>query len=185
MKKILLILFIPFLLCGCREEKVFNYHDISIYSITILNKKEILIKGKDKDIIFSLDKGKKQKRQDNYFYVYYDSYKNKLEFDDISIIKDKNITINVQNNKFCIYTGTKSKKEILKGCNFVYIYKCDENCYLFLDENIYAIFYNDDVILSNKFLEDLYLNWTDIYSVDNTKITVISLEGEYNILQTN
>lgn len=99
---------------------------------------------------------------------------NSLRNDNIS---NTNIqTYQINNYNICIYNIEGNAN--LSQCDFIYLLKYDDLYDLKLSSKTHAIIYQNSLKLSNKLLEDIYLNWIDTYPNDNIYLL---LEESYQI----
>lgn len=178
-KKIIIIIPLLILLLGCQKTKQVSSEDIT--TITINENKNILFKINDIQIMYNLTTNKSEPNPN---YIYYTKGQN-LIYESLSLKKEKLQVAYIQNYKFCIYNNEKTTKMTFKDCNFIYIYANKNNESIILNDTIDVIFYNENIKLSNKFLEDVYIKWIDIYPVgENTNIT-INLDEDFSVTSTS
>ena len=181
---ILLILLLTIVLTNNTTKSVFNYQKNDISNIQFMGSNNILIKNSLNNIVYSLKKEDKLEIQDNYIYI--NDINKKIIFNEIMIYKKDLIYIVNNSYKLCIYNNKNkeiTKANLFEGCNFIYLYNCHKNFYFKLNREIAAIFYNNKIKFSNKFLEEIYLNWIDIFAINDDEITIINTATDYSIIQ--
>ena len=101
-----------------------------------------------------------------------------ININNFSISKDENI-LKISNHEYnlCIYdVGINSD---LNNCDFVYF--LNMNYQIDIDENLKAIFYEEDI--SNKFKESTYIKWIDNYEISNDNYNILKLSDDsYDII---
>lgn len=178
-KKIIIIIPLLILLLSCH--KTWQVSSEEITTITINQNQNIIYKINQIQIIQNLTT---TKNIPNPNYIYYTAGEN-LSYKNLSLKKEKLQVAYIQNYKFCIYNNEKITQTTLKDCNFIYIYANKNKEKIILNDTIDVIFYNENIKLSNKFLEEIYIKWIDIYPVGkNTNIT-INLDEDFSITSTN
>ena len=181
MKYIYLMMSLLFLVsCEYREEiEDYNYLDNnSIRFIKTGNDTELLINKDDIFYLIILD----NKNSD----IYYDYL---IDMNNISSININNIIFNVNDKieilfddkKFCIY-----KKELdrdnYSDCDFIYLYKIDNDFYITLNNNISVLFYDAYSSFNYRFMYMLSNVWIDSYTIDVDSYTTLTLkDNDYEV----
>lgn len=181
MKYIYLMMSLLFLVsCEYRKEiEDYNYLDNnSIRFIKIGNDTELLINKDDVFYLIILD----NKNSD----IYYDYL---IDMNNISSININNIIFNVNDKieilfddkKFCIY-----KKELdrdnYSDCDFIYLYKIDDDFYITLNNNISVLFYDSYSSFNYRFMYMLSNVWIDSYTIDEYSYTTLTLkDNDYEV----
>ena len=181
MKYVYLMMSLLFLVsCEYREEiEDYNYLDNnSIRFIKIGNDTELLINKDDVFYLIILD----NKNSD----IYYDYL---IDMNSISSININNIIFNVNDKieilfddkKFCIY-----KKELdrdnYSDCDFIYLYKIDDDFYITLNNNISVLFYDAYSSFNYRFMYMLSNVWIDSYTIDVDSYTTLTLkDNDYEV----
>lgn len=181
MKYIYLMMSLLFLVsCEYRKEiEDYNYLDNnSIRFIKIGNDTELLINKDDVFYLIILD----NKNSD----IYYDYL---IDMNSISSININNIIFNVNDKieilfddkKFCIY-----KKELNRDnysdCDFIYLYKIDDDFYITLNNNISVLFYDAYSSFNYRFMYMLSNVWIDSYTIDEYSYTTLTLkDNDYEV----
>lgn len=181
MKYIYLMMSLLFLVsCEYRKEiEDYNYLDNnSIRFIKIGNDTELLINKDDVFYLIILD----NKNSD----IYYDYL---IDMNSISSININNIIFNVNDKieilfddkKFCIY-----KKELdrdnYSDCDFIYLYKIDDDFYITLNNNISVLFYDAYSSFNYRFMYMLSNVWIDSYTIDEYSYTTLTLkDNDYEV----
>lgn len=181
MKYIYLMMSLLFLVsCEYREEiEDYNYLDNnSIRFIKTGNDTELLINKDDVFYLIILD----NKNSD----IYYDYL---IDMNSISSININNIIFNVNDKieilfddkKFCIY-----KKELdrdnYSDCDFIYLYKIDNDFYITLNNNISVLFYDAYSSFNYRFMYMLSNVWIDSYTIDEDSYTTLTLkDNDYEV----
>lgn len=175
-KKHLILILVIIFFGGCSTLKKAN-SDSDSTNIVFLGNSSILFELNGMKIEYSFDNVKHIEHG-----FYYDKrHKGDIIFDDFRLAKGKMLYVYIMNYKLCVYDDNIISKNMFEGCNFVYIKNSKDNFYFDLDENISAIFCNEKLTLSNTFLEEVYINWIDIYTVNDDKKIIINLDGDYNV----
>ena len=166
--------------CECRKQiEDYNYLDNnSIRFIKIGNDTELLINKDDVFYLIILD----NKNSD----IYYDYL---IDMNNISSININNIIFNVNDKieilfddkKFCIY-----KKELdrdnYSDCDFIYLYKIDDDFYITLNNNISVLFYDAYSSFNYRFMYMLSNVWIDSYTIDEYSYTTLTLkDNDYEV----
>lgn len=181
MKYIYLMMSLLFLVsCEYRKEiEDYNYLDNnSIRFIKIGNDTELLINKDDVFYLIILD----NKNSD----IYYDYL---IDMNNISSININNIIFNVNDKieilfddkRFCIY-----KKELdrdnYSDCDFIYLYKIDDDFYITLNNNISVLFYDSYSSFNYRFMYMLSNVWIDSYTIDEYSYTTLTLkDNDYEV----
>ena len=181
MKYIYLMMSLLFLVsCEYRKEiEDYNYLDNnSIRFIKIGNDTELLINKDDVFYLIILD----NKNSD----IYYDYL---IDMNNISSININNIIFNVNDKieilfddkRFCIY-----KKELdrdnYSDCDFIYLYKIDDDFYITLNNNISVLFYDSYSSFNYRFMYMLSNVWIDSYTMDEYSYTTLTLkDNDYEV----
>lgn len=181
MKYVYLMMSLLFLVsCEYRKEiEDYNYLDNnSIRFIKIGNDTELLINKDDVFYLIILD----NKNSD----IYYDYL---IDMNSISSININNIIFNVNDKieilfddkKFCIY-----KKELdrdnYSDCDFIYLYKIDDDFYITLNNNISVLFYDSYSSFNYRFMYMLSNVWIDSYTIDEYSYTTLTLkDNDYEV----
>lgn len=181
MKYIYLMMSLLFLVsCEYREEiEDYNYLDNnSIRFIKTGNDTELLINKDDIFYLIILDN-----KNSNIYYDYL------IDMNNISSININNIIFNVNdkieilfdNKKFCIY-----KKELdrdnYSDCDFIYLYKIDNDFYITLNNNISVLFYDAYSSFNYRFMYMLSNVWIDSYTIDEDSYTTLTLkDNDYEV----
>lgn len=174
-----------------------NDSQIPINSIIFINDKldhYLLIKYQDKyDLIIvsptksDLSKVKKITTKIDKIYLYQNqivdiSYNKKYLLNKNQIIdnieyKNQILTININNQKFCLYKHSSSTV----SCNFVYIEDNNKDIFIKLNDKIDILFFHLQKHFSNLFIEEIYSNWLDTYSLTDNNYTILTLQDTYAI----
>lgn len=174
-----------------------NNSQIPINSIIFINDKldhYLLIKYQDKyDLIIvsptksDLSKVKKITTKIDKIYLYQNqivdiSYNKKYLLNKNQIIdnieyQNQILTININNQKFCLYKRSSSTV----SCNFVYIEDNNKDIFIKLNEKIDVLFFHLQKHFSNLFIEEIYSNWLDTYSLTDNNYTILTLQDTYAI----
>ena len=174
-----------------------NNSQIPIDSIIFINDKldhYLLIKYQDKyDLIIvsptksDLSKVKKITTKIDKIYLYQNqivdiSYNKKYLLNKNQIIdnieyQNQILTININNQKFCLYKRSSSTV----SCNFVYIEDNNKDIFIKLNEKIDVLFFHLQKHFSNLFIEEIYSNWLDTYSLTDNNYTILTLQDTYAI----
>lgn len=174
-----------------------NNSQIPIDSIIFINDKldhYLLIKYQDKyDLIIvsptksDLSKVKKITTKIDKIYLYQNqivdiSYNKKYLLNKNQIIdnieyQNQILTININNQKFCLYKHSSSTV----SCNFVYIEDNNKDIFIKLNEKIDVLFFHLQKHFSNLFIEEIYSNWLDTYSLTDNNYTILTLQDTYAI----
>lgn len=174
-----------------------NDSQIPINSIIFINDKlnhYLLIKYQDKyDLIIvsptksDLSKVKKITTKIDKIYLYQNqivdiSYNKKYLLNKNQIIdnieyKNQILTISINNQKFCLYKHSSSTV----SCNFVYIEDNNKDIFIKLNDKIDVLFFHLQKHFSNLFIEEIYSNWLDTYSLTDNNYTILTLQDTYAI----
>lgn len=174
-----------------------NDSQIPINSIIFINDKldhYLLIKYQDKyDLIIvsptksDLSKVKKITTKIDKIYLYQNqivdiSYNKKYLLNKNQIIdnieyKNQILTININNQKFCLYKRSSSTV----SCNFVYIEDNNKDIFIKLNDKIDVLFFHLQKHFSNLFIEEIYSNWLDTYSLTDNNYIILTLQDTYAI----
>ena len=174
-----------------------NDSQIPINSIIFINDKlnhYLLIKYQNKyDLIIvsptksDLSKVKKITTKIDKIYLYQNqivdiSYNKKYLLNKNQIIdnieyQNQILTININNQKFCLYKHSSSTV----SCNFVYIEDNNKDIFIKLNEKIDVLFFHLQKHFSNLFIEEIYSNWLDTYSLTDNNYTILTLQDTYAI----
>lgn len=174
-----------------------NDSQIPIDSIIFINDKlnhYLLIKYQDKyDLIIvsptksDLSKVKKITTKIDKIYLYQNqivdiSYNKKYLLNNNQIIdnieyQNQILTININNQKFCLYKHSSSTV----SCNFVYIEDNNKDIFIKLNEKIDVLFFHLQKHFSNLFIEEIYSNWLDTYSLTDNNYTILTLQDTRHI----
>lgn len=174
-----------------------NDSQIPINSIIFINDKldhYLLIKYQDKyDLIIvsptksDLSKVKKITTKIDKIYLYQNqivdiSYNKKYLLNKNQIIdnieyKNQILTISINNQKFCLYKRSSSTV----SCNFVYIEDNNKDIFIKLNDKIDILFFHLQKHFSNLFIEEIYSNWLDTYSLTDNNYTILTLQDTYAI----
>lgn len=174
-----------------------NDSQIPINSIIFINDKldhYLLIKYQDKyDLIIvsptksDLSKVKKITTKIDKIYLYQNqivdiSYNKKYLLNKNQIIdnieyQNQILTININNQKFCLYKRSSSTV----SCNFVYIEDNNKDIFIKLNDKIDVLFFHLQKHFSNLFIEEIYSNWLDTYSLTDNNYTILTLQDTYAI----
>ena len=174
-----------------------NDSQIPINSIIFINDKldhYLLIKYQDKyDLIIvsptksDLSKVKKITTKIDKIYLYQNqivdiSYNKKYLLNKNQIIdnieyQNQILTININNQKLCLYKRSSSTV----SCNFVYIEDNNKDIFIKLNDKIDVLFFHLQKHFSNLFIEEIYSNWLDTYSLTDNNYTILTLQDTYAI----
>ena len=174
-----------------------NDSQIPINSIIFINDKldhYLLIKYQDKyDLIIvsttksDLSKVKKITTKIDKIYLYQNqivdiSYNKKYLLNKNQIIdnieyQNQILTISINNQKFCLYKHSSSTV----SCNFVYIEDNNKDIFIKLNDKIDVLFFHLQKHFSNLFIEEIYSNWLDTYSLTDNNYTILTLQDTYAI----
>lgn len=174
-----------------------NDSQIPIDSIIFINDKldhYLLIKYQDKyDLIIvsptksDLSKVKKITTKIDKIYLYQNqivdiSYNKKYLLNNNQIIdnieyQNQILTISINNQKFCLYKRSSSTV----SCNFVYIEDNNKDIFIKLNDKIDVLFFHLQKHFSNLFIEEIYSNWLDTYSLTDNNYTILTLQDTYAI----
>ena len=181
MKYIYLMMSLLFLVsCEYRKEiEDYNYLDNnSIRFIKIGNDTELLINKDDVFYLIILD----NKNSD----IYYDYL---IDMNSISSININNIIFNVNDKieilfddkKFCIYKR-ELDRDNYSDCDFIYLYKIDDDFYITLNNNISVLFYDSYSSFNYRFMYMLSNVWIDSYTIDEYSYTTLTLkDNDYEV----
>lgn len=81
----------------------------------------------------------------------------------LDIKKEEFIWFLAHDYRICFYSKPSSYSKELP-CDFLYLSSLNYN--ISLNKNIKVLIYNQNITFSNHFLEKIYLNWIDIYPVN-------------------
>ena len=174
-----------------------NDSQIPINSIIFINDKldhYLLIKYQDKyDLIIvsptksDLSKVKKITTKIDKIYLYQNqivdiSYNKKYLLNKNQIIdnieyQNQILTISINNQKFCLYKRSSSTV----SCNFVYIEDNNKDIFIKLNDKIDILFFHLQKHFSNLFIEEIYSNWLDTYSLTDNNYTILTIQDTYAI----
>lgn len=174
-----------------------NNSQIPINSIIFINDKldhYLLIKYQDKyDLIIvsptksDLSKVKKITTKIDKIYLYQNqivdiSYNKKYLLNNNQIIdnieyQNQILTISINNQKFCLYKRSSSTV----SCNFVYIEDNNKDIFIKLNDKIDVLFFHLQKHFSNLFIEEIYSNWLDTYSLTDNNYTILTIQDTYAI----
>lgn len=153
----------------------FNLNDeLGIITLKLDNSKSLLIKNKDKYILYLLEYNNKKNLDKNiklftdkidYTYMnnnYNINLNNIVSNIDIDGLKINNEIINYKDNKICINKST--------NCDYVFIFKND----ILINEDIKAIFYSND-------LDKDYIEYINSYKINKYVIS----NQTYNLITIN
>lgn len=174
-----------------------NDSQIPINSIIFINDKldhYLLIKYQDKyDLIIvsptksDLSKVKKITTKIDKIYLYQNqivdiSYNKKYLLNKNQIIdnieyQNQILTISINNQKFCLYKRSSSTV----SCNFVYIEDNNKDIFIKLNDKIDVLFFHLQKHFSNLFIEEIYSNWLDTYSLTDNNYIILTLQDTYAI----
>lgn len=174
-----------------------NDSQIPINSIIFINDKlnhYLLIKYQDKyDLIIvsptksDLSKVKKITTKIDKIYLYQNqivdiSYNKKYLLNKNQIIdnieyKNQILTISINNQKFCLYKHSSSTV----SCNFVYIEDNNKDIFIKLNDKIDVLFFHLQKHFSNLFIEEIYSNWLDTYSLTDNNYIILTIQDTYAI----
>lgn len=174
-----------------------NDSQIPINSIIFINDKlnhYLLIKYQNKyDLIIvsptksDLSKVKKITTKIDKIYLYQNqivdiSYNKKYLLNNNQIIdnieyQNQILTISINNQKFCLYKRSSSTV----SCNFVYIEDNNKDIFIKLNEKIDVLFFHLQKHFSNLFIEEIYSNWLDTYSLTDNNYTILTFQDTYAI----
>jgi len=92
-------------------------------------------------------------------------------------IKPENNLINLEiNNKnFCVYIEEYQTEPDLKQCNFLYIIEYKKSLLKNLLGNPGVIFQNENNPLPIKTQEQIYDDWTELYTINNIEYTILKI----------
>lgn len=181
MKYVYLMMSLLFLVsCKYRKEiEDYNYLDNnSIRFIKIGNDTELLINKDDVFYLIILD----NKNSD----IYYDYL---IDMNSISSININNIIFNVNDKieilfddkKFCIYKR-ELDRDNYSDCDFIYLYKIDDDFYITLNNNISVLFYDSYSSFNYRFMYMLSNVWIDSYTIDEYSYTTLTLkDNDYEV----
>lgn len=181
MKYVYLMMSLLFLVsCEYRKEiEDYNYLDNnSIRFIKIGNDTELLINKDDVFYLIILD----NKNSD----IYYDYL---IDMNSISSININNIIFNVNDKieilfddkKFCIYKR-ELDRDNYSDCDFIYLYKIDDDFYITLNNNISVLFYDAYSSFNYRFMYMLSNVWIDSYTIDEYSYTTLTLkDNDYEV----
>lgn len=192
MKQILTLSLILFIILFNIETKAFSAKkidlkikpdEINIIFLNLKNNKSILITDEENSNLFILkyenDTGLKEalkifKSKPDIFYL--NKQFNK-KIDNIYIFKQKNIfKLRINNYTLCIYNNNQN---ITTNCDFVYIINLNKE--FIIDENISAIFYDENI--KKEYLTNVSESWIENTIVSSDSFTILKLnEDSYNIV---
>lgn len=81
----------------------------------------------------------------------------------LDIKKEEFVWFLAHDYRICFYSNPFSYSKELP-CDFLYLSSLNYN--ISLNKNIKVLIYNQNITFSNHFLEKIYLNWIDIYPVN-------------------
>ena len=99
------------------------------------------------------------------------------KIDKIYLYQNQILTININNQKFCLYKRSSSTV----SCNFVYIEDNNKDIFIKLNDKIDVLFFHLQKHFSNLFIEEIYSNWLDTYSLTDNNYTILTLQDTYAI----
>lgn len=102
---------------------------------------------------------------------------NKNQIIDNIEYKNQILTISINNQKFCLYKRSSSTV----SCNFVYIEDNNKDIFIKLNDKIDVLFFHLQKHFSNLFIEEIYSNWLDTYSLTDNNYTILTLQDTYAI----
>ena len=201
LKKILIILIL--LLLGCKSMYIngdniiennsilFIKNDVSTSLLFTLDNKSTLVELENNDKIYTNEINK----VDNLILL--DNiitdieYENRYVLDGSSIMVDglkiskiDKLLFEFGDINFCVYDKNISINGDYSYCDYIYILNNEENVFIRLNDNMQALFYNEQIDFSNKFMEHLYTTWIDTYMISSSNITKLKIEKD-DYLVTN
>ena len=88
------------------------------------------------------------------------------------------IRLNYNNNNFCIYIEEYQNAPDLKSCKFLYIFKFKYGIFKNIIGNPEVIFQNENNPLPIKTQEQIYDDWTELYTINNLEYTILKISEE-------
>ena len=175
MKKIYLLLLLILLPSCSKYQKMsedYNYlEDNSIRFIKTDNTTNLLINKSNKYYLILLDK---EKPNIDYDYLIDTNNIKTTKVEDIEVTITSKIEIKLNNQKICIYKKELNKDDY-KDCNYLYLYKIEEDFNITLYDNI-VLFYDAYTKFNYKFMYSLV--WIDAYTIDKDSYTTLTIKNK-------
>lgn len=90
---------------------------------------------------------------------------------------DNIINIRINNNNFCIFNEEKNMDVSFKQCKFLYVYKFKNQKLKGLIGNPYVIFQNYNNPLPILTQEQIYDEWTELYTIEKDYYTILKISN--------
>jgi len=88
------------------------------------------------------------------------------------------IDLKINNKNFCVYIEEYQTEPDLKQCNFLYIVEYKKTLLKNLLGNPGVIFQNENNPLPIKTQEQIYDDWTELYTINNLEYTILKISEE-------
>jgi len=88
------------------------------------------------------------------------------------------IDLKINNKNFCVYIEEYQTEPDLKQCNFLYIVEYKKTLLKNLLGNPGVIFQNENNPLPIKTQEQIYDDWTELYTINNIEYTILKISEE-------
>lgn len=190
MKKFLIFIFVLAIMIINIDTKAFIAKKIdlkikddetNIVFLKLRGSVSLLIKNEDNSNLFILeyknDKGLKEaiKIFDDDCNIFYLNKDIDKQIDNIHVLKSKNVlNFRINNYTLCVYDGY-----MVNSCDFIYLPQLNKS--FVINENLSAIFYDEDVDI--KYLNDMRESWIEKAIVRKDSFTILKLyEDSYDIL---
>lgn len=106
--------------------------------------------------------------------------------DGLKISKIDKLLFEFGDINFCVYDKNISINGDYSNCDYIYILNNEENVFIRLNDNMQALFYNEQIDFSNEFMEHLYTTWIDTYIINKDNLTILELKyNDYIIKEIN
>lgn len=157
-----------------KEKEDYNYlEDNSIRFIKTDNTTNLLINKSNKYYLILLDK---EKPNIDYDYLIDTNNIKTTKVEDIEVTITSKIEIKLNNQKICIYKKELNKDDY-KDCNYLYLYKIEEDFNITLYDNI-VLFYDAYTKFNYKFMYSLAKVWIDAYTIDKDSYTTLTIKNK-------
>jgi len=191
MKKILFMIIILFIIFyNINTKAIFvkkidlkiKEDETSIVFLKLKNSTSLLINDEDDSNLFIIDYKNDNELKEvikifgsepDIFYLNRNANK---RIDNVHVFNQSSILkFRISNYTLCIYEN----KGIISNCDFVYLMKL--NSEFLVNENLLAIFYDEEI--DEKYLKDVLESWNDNSIISANSFTILKLnEDSYNIL---
>lgn len=110
--------------------------------------------------------------------------KETLSQEDLIITITDKIEITLNNNTLCIYQKHLDQDNY-KDCDYIYLYKIEDNFYITLNNNIKMLFYNAYTKFNYRFLYMLSQVWIGTTTLEDETYTTLTIEkNDFTITTT-